>query len=98
MLDPVVPAPPAVLSPRSLVDACAGLAPDAYVSLDLAWQADRDRFETAMMVGHRLGARAAYRRAVRRAVGDSDGPTPPLADLPALEGAAVAVAYGAWRA
>jgi hypothetical protein len=88
----------ATLSPRALVDACAGLAPDSYVALDLAWQADRDRFETAMMVGHRLGARAAYRRAVRQAIGEPEGPTPPLADLPALEGAAVAVAYGAWRA
>jgi hypothetical protein len=89
---------PAALTSRTLIDACAGLAPDAYVGLDVAWQAGRDRFETAMMVGHRLGARAAYRRAVRQALGEPDGPAPPLADLPALEGAAVAVAYGAWRA
>ncbi len=104
--DPLATAPPGdrslvgsgALSARALVDACAGLAADAYVALDLAWQADRDRFETAMMVGHRLGARSAYRRAVRQALGEPDGPAPPLADLPALEGAAVAVTYGAWRA
>jgi len=100
---PAEGAPPApstprdALTPRALADACAGLAPDSYVALDLAWQAGRDRFETAVMVGHRLGARAAYRRAVRRAVGETDGPAPPLADLPALEGATVAVEYGAWR-
>lgn len=96
--NPVSSREPAALSSRALVDACTGLGPDAYVSLDLAWQAGRERFETAVMVGHRLGARAAYRRAVRQAIGEHDGPAPPLADLPALEGAAVAVAYGAWRA
>ncbi|HET7027887.1 MAG TPA: hypothetical protein VFI28_09370 [Candidatus Limnocylindrales bacterium] len=95
--DPRVALPDLAPGARALVDACTDLAPDAYVALDLNWQAGRDRFETAVMVGHRLGARAAYRRAVRRATGSAEGPVPPLAALPALEGAAVAVAYGTWR-
>ncbi|HEY3523434.1 MAG TPA: hypothetical protein VGK63_06995 [Candidatus Limnocylindrales bacterium] len=92
------------MDPAQLVELCIGLAPDAYVALDDAWHADRSRYETAVMVGHRLAARAAYRRAVHRALGESnpgrmdDAAPPPLADLPALEGAAVAVEYGAWRA
>jgi hypothetical protein len=86
------------LSPALLVETCAGLAPDAYVSLDAAWHEHRGRYETAVMVGHRLAARAAYRRAVRHALGGADDPPQPLADLPAVAGAAVTVEYGAWRA
>jgi hypothetical protein len=103
----VHPRPAVGLTPRELVDACAKLAPDAFVALDRAWHDGRGRFETAVMVGHRLAARSAYRRAVRRALAgdghaadgrDDDAPPPALAELPALEGASVAVEYGAWRA
>lgn len=98
MIDAPDPPSPGELTSRALVDACAALAPDAYVALDLAWHADRERYETAVMVGHRLGARAAYRSAVRKAIGDDGNAVPPLAELPALEGATVAVEYGGWRA
>jgi hypothetical protein len=107
VIEPVPPPWPGDLTPRELVEACAGLAPDAYVALDRAWHDGRTRFETAVMVGHRLAARSAYRRAVRRALArDDDGASgseddaepPALAELPALEGASVAVEYGVWRA
>ncbi len=99
--DPVPPAhadaDPSALTAGLLVETCAHLAPESYVALDRAWQAHRDRFDTAVMVGHRLAARAAYGRAVRDALGDVDEPAPPLADLPAVAGASVSLAYGAWR-